>query len=52
MSDEEISKEEYKRQDNANVYFSKGEEVFEEDIEVPDFVNKNKEEVEQWAETN
>ncbi|WP_208590451.1 PASTA domain-containing protein [Gracilibacillus suaedae] len=52
MRDEEISEEEYRRQDNASVYFSKGEEVFEKDIEVPDFVNKGKEEVKQWADTN
>ncbi|MDX8045751.1 PASTA domain-containing protein [Gracilibacillus sp. S3-1-1] len=52
IRDESINEEEYKRQDNATVYFSKGEEVFKKDIKVPNFVSKTKEEVEQWAEAN
>jgi Uncharacterized protein conserved in bacteria, COG2815 len=52
IRDSNIAAEEYKRKDSAAVYLSKGEEVFAKDITVPDFANKPKEEVEQWAKTN
>lgn len=52
IRDSNITAEEYKRKDSAAVYLSKGEEVFAKDITVPDFSNKPKEEVEQWAKTN
>ncbi len=52
IRDSNIAAEEYKRKDSAAVYLSKGEEVFAKDITVPDFSNKPKEEVEQWAKTN
>jgi serine/threonine-protein kinase len=52
IKDSNITAEEYKRKDSAAVYLSKGEEVFEKNIVVPDFSGKPKEEVEQWAETN
>ncbi|WP_078382228.1 PASTA domain-containing protein [Sutcliffiella halmapala] len=52
IRDSNIAAEEYQRKDSAAVYLSKGEEVFVKDITVPDFSNKPKEEVEQWAKTN
>ncbi|WP_223702184.1 PASTA domain-containing protein [Sutcliffiella deserti] len=52
IRDSNITAEEYKRKDSAAVFLSKGEEVFAKDITVPDFSNKPKEEVEQWAKTN
>lgn len=42
----------YKREDRVNVYFSKGIETFEKNIEVPDFTNKPETEVKEWAKTN
>lgn len=47
-----IDASEYKRKHRAAVYYSKGQEVFEKNIVVPDFTGKAKEEVEQWAEQN
>ncbi|CAG9620408.1 PASTA domain-containing protein [Sutcliffiella rhizosphaerae] len=52
IRDSNIKAEEYKRKDSAAVYLSKGKEVFEKNIAVPDFTNKTKDEVEQWAKTN
>lgn len=52
IRDSNIAPEDYKRKDSAAVYLSKGVEVFAKDITVPDFSNKPKEEVEQWAKTN
>ncbi|OJG67099.1 hypothetical protein RV09_GL003008 [Enterococcus moraviensis] len=48
----EVSKENYKRKDKANMYYSKGKETFEKNISVPDFTKKMKTEVESWAKTN
>ncbi|MBM7542302.1 PASTA domain-containing protein [Amphibacillus cookii] len=48
----DIDEEEYQRKDGAAVYYSKGKEVFEKNITIPDFTGKPKSEVEQWAETN
>lgn len=52
IKDSEIEASEYKRKDSAAVYYSKGEEVFEKNITIPDFTGTAKEEVEKWAETN
>src|SRR5699024_7556082 len=43
---------EYRRKDSAAVYYSKGEETFEQNITIPDFTGTAKEEVEKWAKTN
>ncbi|MCA5012246.1 MULTISPECIES: PASTA domain-containing protein [unclassified Enterococcus] len=48
----EVKKENYKRKDKANMYYSKGKETFEKNISVPDFTKKTKAEVESWAKTN
>ncbi|MDR0350288.1 MAG: PASTA domain-containing protein [Coriobacteriales bacterium] len=42
----------YRRQDYATLYYSKGAEVFAKDIEVPDFTDKTRGEVETWATRN
>lgn len=52
FTDKEVNKDHYLRQDIANVYFSKGKEVFEKNISVPDFRKKAKSEVEDWAKKN
>jgi len=52
ISNKDITAENYRRKDRATVYFSKGKEVFEKNINVPDFVGKTKAEVETWAKTN
>lgn len=52
LRDSSIDESEYRRKDSATVSYSKGEEVFEKDITVPDFVGGARSEVEQWAETN
>lgn len=52
IRDSAIDASEYKRRDSAAVYYSKGEELFEKNITVPNFVGMMREEVEKWAETN
>lgn len=52
IKDSSIDESEYKRKDSAAVYYSKGEEVFEKNITIPDFTGTAKEEVEKWAESN
>lgn len=52
IKDSNIAESEYKRKDSAAVYYSKGEEVFEKNITIPDFTGVAKEEVEKWAEKN
>lgn len=47
-----MTKENYIRKEGATVYISKGKEVFEKNIEVPDFFKKPKSEVETWVATN
>jgi Uncharacterized protein conserved in bacteria len=42
----------YLRKDTLTIYVSRGKEVFEKNINVPDFTNKMKGEVESWATTN
>ncbi|WP_079709579.1 PASTA domain-containing protein [Paraliobacillus ryukyuensis] len=52
IKDSEVEEETYRRKDSAAVYYSKGKEVFEKNISVPDFSESTKEEVQQWADTN
>ncbi|MCZ0703056.1 serine/threonine-protein kinase [Natronobacillus azotifigens] len=52
IRDSDIDEAEYRRKDSATVYYSRGEEVFEKNISVPDFSESTKEEVQQWADTN
>lgn len=52
IKDSGIDESEYKRKDSAAVYYSKGKEVFEKNITIPDFTGVAKEEVEKWVETN
>jgi serine/threonine-protein kinase len=42
----------YRRKDYATLFYSKGQEVFEKDIIVPDFLGKPLSEVESWAKKN
>ncbi len=37
FTNKEVSRENYHRRDVGRVFYSKGEETFEKDIEVPDF---------------
>ncbi|WP_171015036.1 PASTA domain-containing protein [Culicoidibacter larvae] len=50
--DKSVTATTYKRKDILTVTVSKGKEVFEKNIAVPDFANKSKAEVEAWAKTN
>lgn len=52
ITNKDVKAENYKRKDKAKVYFSKGKEVFEKDISVPDFSGKTKEEATEWAKKN
>jgi len=52
IKDSGIDESEYQRRDSAAVYYSKGEEVYEKNITIPDFTGNAKEDVEKWAETN
>ena len=52
IKDSGIAESEYQRKDSAAVYYSKGKEVFEKNITIPDFTGTAKEEVEKWVETN
>ena len=52
IKDSSIDEADYQRRDSAAVYYSKGEEVYEKNITIPDFTGNTKEEVEKWAETN
>lgn len=45
----ELTDDTYRRKDRGMVYYSKGKEVFQENIEVPDFVGKNIADVTSWA---
>jgi len=46
FTNKEVSRENYHRRDVGRVFYSKGEETFEKDIEVPDFKDKTRSEVE------
>ncbi|MCD8500355.1 MAG: PASTA domain-containing protein [Bacillaceae bacterium] len=50
--DSSVTEETYRRRDSVTIYVSRGVEVFEKNIAVPDFIGKTRAEVEQWAETN
>ncbi|MBP2078752.1 PASTA domain-containing protein [Oceanobacillus polygoni] len=52
IKDSGIEESEYQRKDSAAVYYSRGKEVFEKNITIPDFTGTTKEEVEKWVETN
>ncbi|WP_086312939.1 eukaryotic-like serine/threonine-protein kinase [Enterococcus sp. 7F3_DIV0205] len=52
ITNKDVKAENYKRKDKAKIYFSKGKEVFEKDISVPDFASKTKEEATEWAKKN
>ncbi|KAF1296764.1 PASTA domain-containing protein [Enterococcus sp. JM4C] len=52
FSNKDLDPAEYARKDKLQVYYSKGKEVFEKNIEVPDFKGKNKAEVQEWATKN
>jgi beta-lactam-binding protein with PASTA domain len=52
MTNKDVKSDNYKRKDKAKLYYSKGKEVFEKDISMPDFANKSKEEVNEWAKKN
>jgi len=52
IKDSGIDEADYQRRDSAAVYYSRGEEVYEKNITIPDFTGNAKEEVEKWAETN
>ncbi len=48
----EVNASNYKRKDKATIMYSKGKETYEKNIEVPDFKEKAKLEVEAWAKKN
>ena len=48
IKDKDVSKENFKRKNKAIITVSKGKEVYEKDILVPDFKNKSKTDVEAW----
>ncbi|MEI5988711.1 hypothetical protein A5881_000198 [Enterococcus termitis] len=52
ITNKDVKLETYKRKDKAKLYFSKGKEVFEKDISMPDFAGKTKEEATEWAKKN
>ncbi len=47
-----IPASDYKRGDKATLYYSRGQEILEANIDVPDFTGKAKSDVETWAKTN
>lgn len=51
-ANKELNLEDYRRKDRLNIYYSKGKEVFEKDINVPDFKGKTLAEVTDWAKKN
>ncbi|OJG92290.1 hypothetical protein RV15_GL003392 [Enterococcus silesiacus] len=52
ITNKDVKFDTYKRKDKAKLYFSKGKEVFEKDISMPDFAGKPKEEATEWAKKN
>lgn len=48
----DATKENFKRKDSGTLYYSKGKEVYQKNISVPDFSGKMKSDVETWAKTN
>lgn len=51
-ANKELDLTQYKRKDRMTVYYSKGAETFEKNIEVPSFVGKANSEVTDWAKKN
>lgn len=51
-ANKELNLKNYKRKDRLAVYYSKGKEIFEKDIEVPDFSGKTLTEVNEWVRKN
>lgn len=51
-ANKELNLKNYKRKDRLIVYYSKGKETFEKNIEVPDFSNKTLTEVNEWVRKN
>ncbi|MDU5336393.1 PASTA domain-containing protein [Enterococcus sp.] len=51
-ANKELNLKNYKRKDRLSVYYSKGKETFEKNIEVPDFTNKSITEVNEWVRKN
>ncbi|MDR1413195.1 MAG: PASTA domain-containing protein [Actinomycetes bacterium] len=49
FTDNAITGDTYTRKDGLLIYMSKGKEVFEKNIVVPDFTNKSKDELQSWA---
>lgn len=52
FNDKEVTADSYRRRDIANIYYSKGKEVFEKNISVPNFSGKMKNDVQEWADKN
>ncbi|WP_429974998.1 PASTA domain-containing protein [Enterococcus sp. DIV0840c] len=52
FTNKEVTKENYLRKDVGRIFFSKGKEVFEKNIDVPDFRGKALSEVETWVKAN
>lgn len=52
FANKELKPEEYQRKDRLMVYYSKGKEVFDKNIEVAEFKGKPLTEVEEWAKKN
>lgn len=52
MTTKDVKAETYKRKDKGKMYFSKGKEVYEKNISVPDFAGKTKEEATEWTKKN
>lgn len=52
FNNKDVTGDTYQRKEKVKIYFSKGKEVFEKNITVPDFVSKAKAEAETRAKTN
>lgn len=48
----EVTADNFKRGDNGKLYYSKGKEVYQKNIDVPDFNEKEQSDVETWAKQN
>ncbi|KAA7928737.1 PASTA domain-containing protein, partial [Salmonella enterica subsp. enterica serovar Anatum] len=49
---EGVDRENFSRKDSGKLIFSKGKEVYQKDISVPDFKGKTQLEIENWAKKN
>lgn len=49
---EGINADNYRRKDKVNIVVSKGKETYEKNIDMPDFKDKSKSEVESWGKEN